>query len=121
MNREDIDRLLASEDTITPSPGFVASVMDAVERESATRPSLAFPWARAWPGLLALVVALAAVCQQGLGLLRDPAAVDALDGQLQYIAGIAADYGLPWLVLALAVTAATLFLPSRLVSGGRYA
>lgn len=48
MNRDDIDKLLANEETFTPSPGFLASVMQAVEREAAMPAPLAFPWKRAW-------------------------------------------------------------------------
>lgn len=46
------------DDTILPSSGFAASVMSAVESQSASSAALAFPWKRALPGLAAVVVVL---------------------------------------------------------------
>jgi hypothetical protein len=52
MRREDIDRILAGEDTIVPSSGFAASVMEVVTREASAPPPIPFPWKRALPGLV---------------------------------------------------------------------
>ena len=41
---DDFDRTLAADDTLVPSSGFTARVMDAVEREADEPPPLAFPW-----------------------------------------------------------------------------
>lgn len=49
MKTEDLDRVLAREEPIEPSSGFVSAVMDAVTRGALTPPPLAFPWQRAWP------------------------------------------------------------------------
>ena len=59
MNRDDLDRYL-TDDEIVPSSGFVANVMDAVRAEAAGPPPIPFPWARALPGMVAVVVALVA-------------------------------------------------------------
>ncbi len=65
MHRDDIERLLASETMIEPSPGFAASVMEAVRSEAAAPEPLAFPWRRVLPGL----VLVALVLMAGLGML----------------------------------------------------
>lgn len=53
---EDLDRLLADGDSIEPSTGFAAGVMEALRQE---RPPIPFPWRRLAAGLAA-AVALAA-------------------------------------------------------------
>lgn len=116
MNSNDIHEILAGEDRIAPAPGFLASVMRAVEREATSRPPLAFPWARALPGLLAIAAAIAGVTWHGIGMLRDPAAVHALDEQFGRIAALAAGLELHWLVLAIAATGVALALSSYLTS-----
>ena len=47
-----IDRILASEDPILPSSGFLTSVMERVEEESRVPAPIPFPWKRAVPGIL---------------------------------------------------------------------
>jgi hypothetical protein len=56
---DDLDRILASDDSIEPSSGFASGVMDAVRRQAAEPPPIPFPWARFALGLAACV-ALAA-------------------------------------------------------------
>jgi hypothetical protein len=48
---DDLDQALSSEDTIIPSSGFAATVMDGVRREALIPPPIPFPWRRALPGL----------------------------------------------------------------------
>jgi hypothetical protein len=55
VNDDDIDRVLSNEDSIVPSSGFAASVMEAVQREAETPPPIPFPWKRALPGLVSCV------------------------------------------------------------------
>ena len=47
-----IDRILASEDPILPSSGFLDSVMERVNEESRVPAPIPFPWKRAVPGIL---------------------------------------------------------------------
>lgn len=47
-----IDRILASEDELIPSSGFLASVMERVQQENAQPAPLPFPWKRLLPGAL---------------------------------------------------------------------
>jgi hypothetical protein len=48
----EIDRVLATEEELIPSSGFLASVMERVEEEAAAPPPIPFPWKRAIPGIL---------------------------------------------------------------------
>ena len=52
LDSSRIDRILASEEELVPSSGFLASVMDRVEQEAAAPPPIPFPWKRAIPGIL---------------------------------------------------------------------
>jgi hypothetical protein len=56
----DLDPLLAQDDSIVPSSGFTASVMDAIRRDAAAPPPIPFPWLRALPGLIGVLVAVVA-------------------------------------------------------------
>jgi hypothetical protein len=48
----EIDRILATEDALVPSSGFLASVMDHVQEEAAAPAPIPFPWKRALPGAI---------------------------------------------------------------------
>lgn len=48
----EIDRILATEETLLPSSGFLASVMERVCEEAATPAPIPFPWKRALPGMV---------------------------------------------------------------------
>jgi hypothetical protein len=48
----EIDRILATEEELIPTSGFMASVMERVEEEAAVPPPIPFPWKRAVPGIL---------------------------------------------------------------------
>jgi hypothetical protein len=57
MNNSDldlgkIDRILATEQELIPSSGFLASVMERVQDEARTPAPIPFPWKRAIPGLV---------------------------------------------------------------------
>jgi len=47
-----IDAILASEEPLLPSSGFLAAVMERVEEESRPPAPLPFPWKRALPGIV---------------------------------------------------------------------
>jgi hypothetical protein len=56
----DIDRALAyGRDGLLPSSGFAASVMAAIAHDAAAPAPIPFPWKRALPGFVAVVVVLA--------------------------------------------------------------
>jgi hypothetical protein len=52
MTDEKIDRILANEDELIPSSGFVSSVMARIHEEIAAPAPIPFPWKRAVPGIL---------------------------------------------------------------------
>jgi len=52
IESDPIDRILASEEPILPSSGFLASVMERVQEESRAPAPIPFPWKRAVPGIL---------------------------------------------------------------------
>jgi hypothetical protein len=51
MEVNSIDRILASEEPLIPSSGFLESVMERVREEAAVPPPIPFPWKRAIPGV----------------------------------------------------------------------
>ena len=79
MTNDDIDRILSREEEIQPSAGFTALVMDSVRSEASAPPPIAFPWKRAWPGLLAvgfaLVLVVIGVAKVSREALASPASV----------------------------------------------
>ena len=118
---DEIERILADEDTITPSARFLISVMDAVEREAAVSQPLKFPWARALPGLLAMIAAFTVAIWQGIGSLRDPASFAALTEQVRQLTVLATGMGLHWVLFAVAITILSVMLPLSLTRVGNSA
>jgi hypothetical protein len=49
---DQMDRILAAEEALVPSSGFLASVMERVREEAAAPPPIPFPWKRALPGIV---------------------------------------------------------------------
>jgi hypothetical protein len=47
-----IDRILAAEEELIPSSGFLATAMGRARDEAAAPPPIPFPWMRALPGLV---------------------------------------------------------------------
>jgi hypothetical protein len=66
MTPDELDRILAAEDSLKPSSGFVSGVMEAV-REDAAAPPLRFPWLRFSAGVAACGVAAFAGASIPLG------------------------------------------------------
>jgi len=58
MGREELDRIVADEDELVPSSGFLASVMDRVEAEAAGPAPIPFPWKRALAGFVVAAAVL---------------------------------------------------------------
>lgn len=58
MDHDEMDRILADEDALIPSLGFVASVMERVQTEAAAPPPIPFPWKRALPGIVVAATVL---------------------------------------------------------------
>lgn len=52
IERSKVDGILASEEAIVPSSGFLSAVMERVQEEARTPTPLPFPWKRAIPGFV---------------------------------------------------------------------
>lgn len=57
---DELDRILTSEEILTPSSGFPARVMEAVQDAAAEPSPLPFPWGRLAAGVIASIVSGAA-------------------------------------------------------------
>ncbi|NNE36128.1 MAG: hypothetical protein HKN13_12880 [Rhodothermales bacterium] len=121
MNPDDIDDILSNEKLITPSPDFLASVMRAVRRQAATLPPLKFPWRRALPGIVATFVAIIRAVWDMVGFVNEPDVVASFKEQLHQFAEVASQFGVQWIVLAVAITVVSLMLSISLVSSEHYA
>jgi hypothetical protein len=54
----EIGRILATEEELVPSSGFLSAVMERVREEAAAPAPIPFPWKRAIPGILFAVAVL---------------------------------------------------------------
>lgn len=71
MTHDELDRILSHKDEITPSSGFVNSVMDAVRQDASTPAPIPFPWRRALPGMIAgVIITGSAIAFMAIQLLR---------------------------------------------------
>lgn len=74
MNPDKLDTILATEEELLPSSGFLASVMEQVREEAVVPAPIPFPWKRVLPGILLIVILLGWFAvrhiQQGVALLR---------------------------------------------------
>jgi hypothetical protein len=62
-NPDNLDRILLEQDTLLPSSGFAASVMDAIQQQAAAPAPIPFPWKWALPGIAALLVGVVMLCR----------------------------------------------------------
>ena len=112
MIDDDIDRVLASDDSIVPSSGFAASVMEAVRRDADVPPPIPFPWKRVLPGLVYCLGALAALLIMGLS---QAGGGTALSNRLTRILEAATDVGAEWIAVALVVSLVSVVFSIRVV------
>jgi hypothetical protein len=113
MHQDQLDTILAREDEIIPSSGFLSRVMDKVQEEAAAPPPIPFPWKRAIPGfiLVAAVFGWGAVetvrhaTEAGAFALPNLHLATSITEQIQQ-AG--------WVVGALAISAVSWLLSRRL-------
>lgn len=85
MQPDELDRILGTEDAITPSPGFAAAVMKKVLATAESRRSIEFPWRPMCYGWMA---AIAAVGTAVYGAITAPRPVSPIEAPA--IAGVLA-------------------------------
>jgi hypothetical protein len=118
-----IDYILSREDEILPSSGFAISVMDAVRREAAAPPPIAFPWKRALPGMVVAALALLLVVAGGVMAIAQGyrPATPQLSMTVPFVMPSIFNGGLEsaaiWIALALLVAFVSVKLSMRLASG----
>ena len=115
MKQENLDRILATEEPIVPSSGFVASVMERVRDQAAAPQPIPFPWKRIVPAWL-LIVAVIGWCAVELARRGLP--------EMQITASLAPHFpaGLTqsiteagWVAMALGVSLLSWMLSRRLI------
>jgi hypothetical protein len=111
----ELDRILAAEEPLIPSSGFLASVMERVHEEAVAPAPIPFPWKRALPGMVFAVAVLgwggfelarAGVAAMTTVPLTLPQISAAMIGPLQQTG---------WVAGALAVSLASWILSRRMV------
>ena len=118
---DDLDRIMAHEDEIVPSSGFVNSVMSEVLGEASAPPAIPFPWKRFLPGLVFATFALVAAVI--LGFDRLIATVDtplrlpaALQSWLEAASRSPLVTNSGWIALAVLLTLASVMFSMRYAS-----
>jgi hypothetical protein len=114
MNETRIDDILATDEALVPSSGFLSAVMERVEEEARMPAPIPFPWKRAVPGL-ALVAGVFG--WMGVELVRAgiPAMEQGLPTTVQIPPGLVQPMEqVGWVALALAVSLASWLLARRL-------
>jgi hypothetical protein len=109
-----IDEILAADEELVPSSGFLSAVMERVQEESSAPPPIPFPWKRALPGF---VLATGVFGWMGVDLVRAgvPAIELGLPATVQIPPGLVQPLEQAgWVGLALAVSLASWLLARRL-------
>lgn len=114
MRDDDIDRSLLTEQEILPSSGFTASVMEAVRREAATPPPIAFPWKRALPGVIVASLTILWVLFEGMAQTMQgngqPVFPSIFHSSVASVVASPAVAAVCWIAVALALSFASLKL-----------
>jgi hypothetical protein len=114
----NLDRILASEEELAPSSGFVASVMERVREEAAAPQPIPFPWKRALPGMIlafaGLVWCIVKLVQLGIAAASTPTPARLHPGA----SVIHSAEGAGWTVAALGVSLLSWLLARRMVGRG---
>jgi hypothetical protein len=58
MKHDSIETILATEEELIPSSGFLSSVMERIQEEAVAPAPIPFPWKRIFPGLVLIAAVL---------------------------------------------------------------
>jgi hypothetical protein len=112
-----MDRILAAEEELIPSSGFVAAAMERVREEAAVPASIPFPWKRVAPGLV-LVAGVAGWGAWAATQSAWPTLGEIAQSSLQIpVAAVPTLQEAGWVALALAVSLGSWMLTKRMVRG----
>jgi hypothetical protein len=120
MNQEDLERMLSSEENIVCSSGFVANVMDAVERAASTPAPIPFPWKYVIPGLMASLIALVSFVSLAFGNFNVSSTGPAIPTLAPIPAGLVESlkaFDAAWIAVALLVSATSVIFSMRIARG----
>jgi hypothetical protein len=114
MTDHNLDRILAADDELIPSSGFLTAVMERVEQEAAAPAPIPFPWKRAVPGI---VLAAGVLGWGGIELGRH--GIEQIKGVTLAPPHIAVAFQLPleqvgWVAIALGASLASWLFSRRL-------
>ncbi|HVU46307.1 MAG TPA: hypothetical protein VHD85_09290 [Terracidiphilus sp.] len=112
-----IDRILASDEALAPSSGFLAAVMARVQEEAATPAPIPFPWKRAIPGIVLAACVLGWGAYECLRHVLQNA--QQFSFALPHVPAAAESALVPagWVVLALAASLLSWIYASRMARG----
>ncbi len=114
MKTEKLDQILATEEELVPSSGFLTSVMERVQDEAAAPAPIPFPWKRIVLGIAIvaglLVVGVVEMARQGLPDFH----VRAMVPQFSFVLTRPME-GLGWVSAALGISLASWLLSKRIM------
>lgn len=116
MEREKLDTILANEEELVPSSGFLGAVMERVEAEAAAPAPLPFPWKRMIPGFVLAAAVLVWALVEMVRYVRSSGGVRAPHVHAAVLASPSMQQA-GWVALALAMAWGAWILARRL--GGR--
>ncbi|HVW79142.1 MAG TPA: hypothetical protein VHB45_16125 [Alloacidobacterium sp.] len=116
---DELDRIFSRRDEMIPSSGFVASVMEAVQRESTASQPIAFPWLRALPIFAALAAVLVMLGIAIFELVRMPVSYVGHWTIPPAIMRVLSQTSAGWVAIALVIALLSTWIPVRLIAGKR--
>jgi len=115
MRQDQLDTILAHDEELIPTSGFLSRVMDSVEDEAVAPPPIPFPWKRALPGILLAAVVLAWGAIEIVRYIFRDGLLQFTEPQMQFSQTLTPGMKeLGWILAALAISAATSLLARRL-------